>query len=215
MTSKSCSKCKEEKTVSKFRKNKSLKDGLTIWCKECIADYNARWRRNNIDRIRKTEQDWRDNNREKKNQANKDHYKKNKEYHVKYRADNIEHKRAYYRDYKKKRYAEDGLFNVRQRLSSVIKTALKRRGYSKTSKSAEILGADYDTVWAHLQKTWKDKYGADLQNTDVYNIHHVVYCNTATNEEELVKLQHYENLVLVTPEDHIDIHRTEVIDESK
>jgi hypothetical protein len=32
---KGCSKCRLEKHVSKFSKNKSTKDGLSTWCKSC------------------------------------------------------------------------------------------------------------------------------------------------------------------------------------
>lgn len=30
-----CSKCKKEKLISEFHKNKSKKDGFSIWCKDC------------------------------------------------------------------------------------------------------------------------------------------------------------------------------------
>ena len=35
-----CSKCKTEKSLEKFSRDKSRKDGLQRWCKECVAEYS-------------------------------------------------------------------------------------------------------------------------------------------------------------------------------
>lgn len=40
METKICSKCKKEKPVSEFGKNKAKKDGLQAECKECKSAYN-------------------------------------------------------------------------------------------------------------------------------------------------------------------------------
>jgi Recombination endonuclease VII len=37
---KTCTKCKCEKDLSEFNKNKSEKDGLQKWCKSCRTEYN-------------------------------------------------------------------------------------------------------------------------------------------------------------------------------
>ena len=37
-----CLKCKSDKLIDCFYKNKNRKDGLTIWCKECQRIYNQR-----------------------------------------------------------------------------------------------------------------------------------------------------------------------------
>jgi hypothetical protein len=49
---KTCSKCKKNKDVSEFRKFAKSKDGLSVWCKACFADYD-RERYKNGDRARK------------------------------------------------------------------------------------------------------------------------------------------------------------------
>lgn len=36
---KQCTKCKKQKDIFKFSKNKSQKDGYCGWCKSCISDY--------------------------------------------------------------------------------------------------------------------------------------------------------------------------------
>lgn len=39
MTTKLCNKCNTTKDITEFRKDKSKKDGLTIYCKECLKQY--------------------------------------------------------------------------------------------------------------------------------------------------------------------------------
>jgi hypothetical protein len=36
---KQCTKCKELKDKSEFNKNRSCKDGLSVWCKKCLGNY--------------------------------------------------------------------------------------------------------------------------------------------------------------------------------
>ena len=36
---KTCPKCKQEKPLSEFYKNRSRKDGLQAWCKDCFRGY--------------------------------------------------------------------------------------------------------------------------------------------------------------------------------
>ena len=40
-----CTKCKKEKTLSEFSRNKRLKDGYSYWCRVCWAKYSTEWRK--------------------------------------------------------------------------------------------------------------------------------------------------------------------------
>jgi len=51
METKICSKCKIEKTINKFYKNKNLKDGLSSWCKECKGKAGKEYYKKNRDEI--------------------------------------------------------------------------------------------------------------------------------------------------------------------
>ncbi len=42
-----CYKCKEEKPISEFHKNKKTKDGLRYECKSCNIANNKKWINNN------------------------------------------------------------------------------------------------------------------------------------------------------------------------
>ena len=39
---KRCSKCKKQKDESEFNKNRSRKDGLSVWCKKCKREYGRK-----------------------------------------------------------------------------------------------------------------------------------------------------------------------------
>lgn len=45
MKTKKCSYCGKRRPLSKFRKNKSRKDGLQYWCKICCIEYEKEYRR--------------------------------------------------------------------------------------------------------------------------------------------------------------------------
>lgn len=48
MKIKICSKCRKIKNIKEFYKNKSKKDGLSIWCKKCIKE----WREKNSEKVK-------------------------------------------------------------------------------------------------------------------------------------------------------------------
>lgn len=44
---KECTKCGISKSFSEFAKREISKDGLSYWCKQCVNEYNKRYRRRN------------------------------------------------------------------------------------------------------------------------------------------------------------------------
>lgn len=47
-----CTRCNKKKTVDLFNKRSKAKDGLSVWCKQCFADYD-RERYQTVDKERK------------------------------------------------------------------------------------------------------------------------------------------------------------------
>ena len=77
MKSKVCSKCKEEKLVSEFHKNKCMKDGYTIYCKDCIKPMKKEERLRNIEKYRESNKIYHIENIEKRNEYSKNYRKEN------------------------------------------------------------------------------------------------------------------------------------------
>lgn len=73
MKTKVCSRCKEEKSLSKFYKDKSKKSGVVSWCKECRSKKHKEWRKNNPEKVKEINKRFREKNL---------HY--HKEYRMKY-----------------------------------------------------------------------------------------------------------------------------------
>ncbi len=47
-----CTKCRQQKDVGEFGKNKSLKGGISYWCLQCWRKYHAEYRERNREKIR-------------------------------------------------------------------------------------------------------------------------------------------------------------------
>lgn len=54
-----CSKCKIEKLVSAFTKNKNNKDGFNYWCKDCSYKSARDWRIKNPEKSKASVNNWR------------------------------------------------------------------------------------------------------------------------------------------------------------
>jgi len=48
-----CSKCKDEKEIDEFSKNKSRKDGHNNYCKECMRSHSKKYYSENNEKMRK------------------------------------------------------------------------------------------------------------------------------------------------------------------
>lgn len=63
---KTCTKCKSEKTVDSFHKDKSRSDGLRPWCKECSLEHGRKWFKENPEKQAAARRRWDSNSRDKK-----------------------------------------------------------------------------------------------------------------------------------------------------
>lgn len=77
---KKCNKCKIEKPLSEFSKDKNRKDGLQPRCKSCNREY----REQNRERIREADREYRERNRERIREAEREWYQNNREHKIEY-----------------------------------------------------------------------------------------------------------------------------------
>lgn len=75
---KTCSKCKQEKELSDFYKNKSQKDGYQNCCKACMNTINNNWQKQNKEKAKEFTQEWRKNNSEHVKEVSKKWRQSNK-----------------------------------------------------------------------------------------------------------------------------------------
>jgi hypothetical protein len=159
---KTCNKCKEVKDFSDFHKDKTHKDGLASQCISCKKQYFKKWR------------------------------DANKEYRKKHYEDNKEYYNEYSREYKKKRKKTDPLFKLKSNLSNRTYLAFKNKGYSKNTKTQEILGVDWEVAKQQIERQFKK--GMSWDNYGDWHIDHIIPLSSAKTPERLKELCHYTNL---------------------
>ena len=143
----------------------------------------------------------------------KDHAEQLAEYNKRYRAENAEEisrKRKIKDKENRKRITAyylnkrdtDPLFRVSTQVRGLIRISLKKRGYGKDTHTYEILGCDYETLWEHLKKTWKKRYGTEWNGED-YHVDHKTPLATAKTKQDVIDLCHYTNLQMLKPKDNL------------
>jgi hypothetical protein len=177
---KKCYKCNIEKPKEKFHRDKTRNDGLHNFCKDCTL------------------------------KQNKKHYNDNKEYYKDYYNHNIESRKYYYQDNKEKiqeyskqynklhpntfqiEYYTNPIYRLKLLLRNRTYLAFRDKGYSKNSKTRDMLGADWEVVKTHIESQFRNNM--NWENQGEWEIDHIIPLSSANNEEELIKLCHYTNL---------------------
>jgi hypothetical protein len=149
--------------------------------KEVLKEKNKKYREDNKDNLKK----WREENKEKIREQRK-----------KYREQN----RDKINQYENKKRKEDPLYWLRSNIHSSISTMLNRKGYTKNSKTIEILGCSFEEFFLYLESKFEPWMNWD--NRGLYNgtpnygwdIDHIIPSSSGLTEEDIIKLNHYTNL---------------------
>lgn len=142
---------------------------------------NRVWRELNKDHTRQLAREWYHANREKANSAKRAHYRANKDAYI-----------ASNRRRKKERIKEDPVFAMSERIRALIYVRLRAGGYTKKSRSQEILGCDWPTFAAHIERQFLP--GMSWDNRSAWHLDHIVPLATAETEEDVIRLNHFTNL---------------------
>ena len=204
---KKCKKCNIEKPFNEFHKRKDSKDGHRNDCKECVCKHKKVYHQNNKDVI---------------NQKKRVYYKENRDdiisYQKKYRSveENKKKIRDNKRDYHRNRRKNEPLYKLTCNLRILIGNSIKRKGYSKKTKTAKVLDCTWKEFKQHLESQFEpwmswDNYG--LYNGELnygWDIDHIIPSSSATTKEELIKLNHYTNLQPLCSKVNRDIKKDKV-----
>lgn len=177
MTTKVCSRCGKECDASTFI-------GKSLRCKECRSAY---------------QREWYEKNKDHKIEQCRRLYEKDKDKirarHREYNKNNAERVRSQINGwYKAARRGEKGeKALIRIKTKCLIKNIIKGSYYSKTSKTATLLGCSYEELFLHLGP----------RPSPDHHLDHICPCSQATTEDELLKLQHYTNLQWLPAEENL------------
>jgi hypothetical protein len=213
LSKKVCNECKIEKELKEYNKKISNKDGLSYSCKDCISIENKIYK---------------EKNKEKNKEYNKEYYLKNKEYYSnkakEYNVINKEknknknkkyylNNKEYFSEYTKNRKKTDYLFKLKLLIRTSITNCIKKRGYTKNTKTYKILGCSYEEFKLYLESKFEfwmnwDKHGK--YNGEFYygwDIDHIIPISSADTEDDIIRLNHYTNLQPLCSKINRDIKR--------
>jgi len=210
MHMKVCKKCNVEKELTEFGIVKTGSDRLRTYCKQCSSKLIAEYRIKNSEKISIKSKEHRLKNIEKYKEYDKIRGKKRriedaekiKEYRKEYYLKNkdkikeyqIKNKRIIKENRNKnkiKRKENEPLYKLRINISNLIYISIKGNGYTKKSRTYEILGCTFEEFKIHLEKQFTE--GMSWSNMGKWHLDHIHPVSLAKDEEEIIKLNHYTN----------------------
>lgn len=186
----------EQRKVNKLETQRKYREANREKLKEASKKY--------YEENKETYQQNRDANKEKIKIKHKEYYQKNKETikekvknYVKNNPDKV---KLTQKNWRKKKLETDMLYRLSYNFSKKIRKLIKRNGHTKKDKTIDILGCTFEEFKNHIESLWLpwmnwDNYG--LYNGELnygWDIDHIIPLASATNEEEIIKLNHYTNL---------------------
>lgn len=226
MNIKTCTKCKTEKKLNDFGVDKASKDGFLSQCKLCrqkyrlenkkyYAEYHKEYNIKNVDKVK----EYRTNNKEKQRLYQLEYQKKYyldkkdikqtyvnnnkekiKEYQKLYRETNKENIKLTKNNYRNNRRKIDPLYKLTNNIRTSIYISLSRNGFTKKSKTFQILGCTFEEFKSYLETKWEswmnwDNYGLYNGKSNYgWDVDHIKPLNIAKTEEDIIKLNHFTNL---------------------
>ena len=203
---KTCIKCNELKSYEFFTKQKSYKDGYKKTCKNCLNKNFREYYFNNKEKLIEKKKKYNLENKENLKEYYKLYYLNNKEQIKEYQKENKENiakiKKEYYlnnkeksletiRKYNLKRRKTDSLYKLKCNLRTLISKSIKKQGYSKKSKTFNILGCTPVEFKQYLEKQFTN--GMTWNNYGEWHLDHIYPISLSKDEEELIRLNHYTN----------------------
>jgi len=154
--------------------------------KDKLIAYQKAYQEANKDKIREQKKAYREYNKDKM----KAYYEANK--------DKLN---AYNNSYIKERKKNDTLFKLKCNLRNRIYLSIKNKGYTKKSKTYQILGCTYKEFKEHIERQFTK--GMSWDNQGEWHLDHIYPVSLAKNEEELIKLNHYTNFQPLWAEENL------------
>ena len=155
-----------------------------------IKEYNIQYQIDNKDKVLRYRKVYYETNKERYKKKAREYYNENK---VKVKI--------YSREYAKERRKTDPLFKMSSNLRTRTSLAFKNKGYSKNTKTQEMLGVDWEVCKAHIERQFTK--GMKWSNQGEWHIDHIIPLASSKTEEGLKKLCHYSNLQPLWAEDNL------------
>jgi hypothetical protein len=193
-----CNKCGECKpaTADFFLKRDAKKGTLKYECRKCAEVFRKAYYAANKTALIAANKAYREKNKDSLRALKTASYQADRENiiakNLAYRAANREAHRARVSARVITRTESDPVYAMRRRVSALISVRLRAGGYTKKSRSNEILGCSWEEFKNHIER----QFLADMswENRGRWQLDHIVPISTATTESEVLALSHHTNL---------------------
>lgn len=179
--------------------------------KEKKKEQDRKYREANKEKIEAYHKEWRDKNRDRLNEQQRQRYRENpdafkerKERYISSHLEQVKESRKRYKmenrqrctDYERNKRHSDPVYKFRTSFIHLMSLYRKKKGYTGTKGTWEMVGCDFDTFLAHIQSQFED--GMTMENyghgEGRWNIDHIVPICTAKTDKDIERLNHYSNL---------------------
>ena len=194
----------------KLKRGIIRKDGMVFWEYSIGYKNKDRWvtsdkflelKKDQVLRLKKwrTKNPQKHNNNSKKWQkANPKKCRENTDKWCKANLEKVKETRNNYFCYKMK---TDPLFKLRHSIRVLIRDSIKRNGYTKKSRSNEIIGCSWELFKKHIESLLKPKM--TWKNHGTWHFDHIIPLSSAKTEQEIIKLNHYTNFQPLWAEENL------------
>lgn len=183
---------KEEKNAK--RRASQAKKKLTLTPEQIQAEKDVAkiYRDTHKEELKAYKKQYQIDNKEILNAISKEYQQTHKEERKDYLVGYLPRRRKL----RKERHENDDMYRLATNLRSGVYRAFQCKGWTKTGKSAELLGCDLETAKKYIEKQFKkgmtwNNYGT---GEGKWVIDHKIPLASAKNEEDLRYLCHYRNL---------------------
>lgn len=202
---------KNPEKVKNYQSNYRKKESRKNYLSEYLNKYNKEYYENNKEYLKNKNKEYR-----------KEWYNKNKNYYKKYFIENKEKinenrrsdkNRCKVNEYKKRRRKENYIYLLYHNIGCSLRNAIKRNGFTKNSKTIEILGCTFEEFKTHIESkfenwmNWENygKYNGEFNYG--WDIDHIIPLSTSNNIEDILNLYYYTNLQPLCSKINRDIKR--------
>ncbi len=180
-----CTICKIEKPLSEYHNTKYTKNGKTSSCGKCNCERSRKYHLENKASISIKSKKYRKKNRDYFNRKSNEWNKKT----------------GYISAYQKERLKKDPFFKFKHRLRTLIRNSITKKGYTKRSKSFQILGCTHEEFIKYIESKFKE--GMSWSNHGKWHLDHIVPISSAKTEQDVISLNHYTNFQPLWAKDNL------------
>ena len=163
--------------------------------KESRNAYNKQYSEKNRDSIVLQRKQYREENSESRKAAMKKWYLENADYAKarakEYREANRQRMTDWSNQYRKSRMSVDPVYKAAIRIRSLINIKIYCQGYTKKSRTFEILGCTYEFFKEYIESQFTK--GMSWDNHGEWHLDHKIPIATAATEEDVIRLNYYSN----------------------